>query len=311
MNPLNNQTRRNFLQLTVASVVSGILPATTLAKSTARPRCYFVSDATHTYWQVEDPIQWALENANQPILERASERLKTLTAEDATRIERLLVRRCQLNLVEVASNHVTVHYWGQTGCVELKPFFKELGLARADVVVVLRERKQETIHTTTGDQYLYGEPLPSDLPKDIYATKWNKRFVQEADDLEPAPCSKSGYAWEGVPSDHIPWKALKSAWRHGAVHNCSNCDIDAMLTNFGNPQISFFGTSQKHIYSCLKCSRQFNQKPGIDFNEWTNRYLDPNVLPRYRVYWDRRIPLVPTEAKQTASESMLSPDFWG
>jgi hypothetical protein len=129
--------------------------------------------------------------------------------------------------------------------------------------------------------------------------------------MEPAPCSKSGYAWEGVPSDHIPWKALKSAWRHGAVHNCPNCDIDAMLTNFGNPQISFFGTSQKHIYSCLKCSRQFNQKPGIDFNEWTNRYLDLNVMPQYRVFWDRRIPLVPTEAKQTADESMLSPDFWG
>jgi hypothetical protein len=43
-------------------------------------------------WGVDDPVTWSLENAGQPVLERARERLVTLTAADPRRVIRLVAR---------------------------------------------------------------------------------------------------------------------------------------------------------------------------------------------------------------------------
>jgi hypothetical protein len=79
---------------------------------------------------VADPVAWSLENAGQPILGRARERLVTLDAADPERVIRLVVRRCRLNLIELDPGRVVVHHWGQQGQADWHPFFKHQGLAR-------------------------------------------------------------------------------------------------------------------------------------------------------------------------------------
>jgi hypothetical protein len=57
-------------------------------------------------WPVDDAVAWCLENAQQPILERASAGLLQLTPADGQGIIRLVVRRCRLNLLELRPSRV-------------------------------------------------------------------------------------------------------------------------------------------------------------------------------------------------------------
>jgi hypothetical protein len=108
---------------------------------------------------VDDPVTWALENARQPILERARDRLLTLDATDPQRVVRLVVRRCGLNLLEIQPRRVVVHHWGQQGQGDLRPFFKQHGLATKGVKVALLDRKREVITPRQGDDFLFGEAI--------------------------------------------------------------------------------------------------------------------------------------------------------
>ena len=125
----------------------------------ASPPSPATETAGRTAWLVADPVQWSLENARQPILERASERLRKLTTDDGDRIIRLVVRRCKLNLLELLPEQVVVHHWTEQGRADLRPFFKAHRLARSDIKVVVRDRKREVVTTQTGDDFLYGERL--------------------------------------------------------------------------------------------------------------------------------------------------------
>jgi hypothetical protein len=125
---------------------------------------------------------------HEPILERANEGLKNLTSNDADRIIRLVVRRCSLNLLELQSGRVVVHHWG-SNLADLKPFFKTHGLARPEIMVLLRDRKKEVVTTKSGDEFLYGVPLASDFDLDLFQSKWAGRFEQDADDWQAAPGS--------------------------------------------------------------------------------------------------------------------------
>ena len=87
-----------------------------------------------------EPVAWCLEHAQEPILERATVGLSKLTPADDQRIVRLVVRRCRLNLIELHPGQVVVHHWGQQGRADLRPFFKQHGLARKGVQVALIER---------------------------------------------------------------------------------------------------------------------------------------------------------------------------
>lgn len=53
---------------------------------------WFLHTPTGESWPVDDPVAWALENARQPILERAREGLLKLTPSDDQHIIRLVVR---------------------------------------------------------------------------------------------------------------------------------------------------------------------------------------------------------------------------
>ena len=202
--------RRQFLQsITAASL---LLPKSLLARSPDHP-FHFIHVDTQDSWSVADPVAWALENADQPILERASERLGKLTPNDGERIIRLVVRRCRLNLLEIHPEKVVVHHWGHQHRADLRPFFKAHGLAQKEIEIVLRDRKKEVVTTQHGDDFLYGNPLAFDFDLELFQGKWVRRFVNEKDDWTPAPGTRSGYAWEGVEDGDIPWTALKSAWR--------------------------------------------------------------------------------------------------
>lgn len=79
-----------------------------------------------------------------------------------------------------------VHYWASDRA-DLRPFFKQNGLARPQVVVMLRERKKEVATTQHGDDFMFGDRLAADFPMDLYLSKWQERLVSQPDDWTPAP----------------------------------------------------------------------------------------------------------------------------
>jgi hypothetical protein len=178
------------------------------------PRSFwFLHTPTGDSWAAADPVSWSLEKTRQTILERARERLVTLDhSAEPQRVIRLVVRRCQVNLLELRPGRVIVHHWGQ-GRADLRPFFKKHGLARKGIQVALIERKRELTTVQTGDDFLYGGRLTEKFPLGVYLEKWRRQSIEEPDDWTPVPCSGSNYCWEGVEQSWIPWRVLKSAWR--------------------------------------------------------------------------------------------------
>jgi len=276
-------TRRAFLQTAAAATASLILPKT-LAAQESPPTFWFLHSDTLESWPVADPVGWCLENAKQPILERASERLLTLTPADEQRIIRLVSRRCKLNLIELSSGRVEVHHWGPKGLADLRPLFKSHHLAREDVEVVLRDRKKEVVTRQAGDDFLFGSRLPDDWPWETYLGKWQRRYEQEPNDSSPAPGTWSGYAWEGVESNRIPWAALKSTWRRTRTPLCLNCDGPTILTNFGWPSCGMFNRCPKFLHACQKCRRSFK-----DVQNWMRTNLDADVQPEFIMRWGNRV----------------------
>jgi hypothetical protein len=229
---------------------------------------------------VEDPVAWSLANAHQPILERARDRLVTLDAADSQRVIRLVVRRCRLNLIELHPGRVIVHHWGKQARGDLRPFFKQHGLARNDVRVTLIDRKRETSTVQTGDAFLYGERLAEEFPLGAYLEKWRQRAIEEPDDWTPAPCSGSNYCWEEVEQRRIPWRVLKAAWQKEQAPLCRNCDKDTILTTFGYFVSGFYKREPRVVRICPLCRSSFEGcSPWYDWPEWMLANLDSPLLP--------------------------------
>jgi hypothetical protein len=279
-------TRRRFLQTAVAAIAYLILPKSLRANRKA-PSYWFVH-ADGNSWQVADPVLWSLASARQPVLERARDGLLKLTAADGKRIIRLVTRRCRLNLLELQGRRVIVHHWGQQGMVELRPFFKTHGLALRGIKVVVKERKREVATLKTGDDFLFGERLASHWMLRRYERKWRARFDVQPDDGLAAPGTWSGYAWEGLESNRIPWAAMKSAWRRAAPRLCLNCDTPTFLANFGFPWQGMFNRYPSFFHACGTCRRTFEDDSVKDVKEWIALNLDAEVRPNFDMVWDRR-----------------------
>jgi hypothetical protein len=228
---------------------------------------------------VDDPVAWALENARQPILELARERLVTLDAADPQRVIRLVVRRCKLNLLELRPGQVVVHFWGQQGQADLRPFFKQHGLARRSVQVALLDRKRERTTVQTGADFLFGERLADNFPVKAYEEKWRRRATEEPDDWTAAPCSRSNYCWEGVEQGRVPWRVLKSAWRHEDAPPCPNCDRPTLLTTFGYFACGFYKRGPTVVRVCPPCRSQLVDHSPWDGPAWLLANLDGPLLP--------------------------------
>jgi hypothetical protein len=267
--------RREFLQTSAVAVGSLFLPTDLSAKVDL----WFVRTDTDGSWRLNNP--------SQPVLERAHQRLLKMPADDRDRIIRLVVRRCDLNLAEVQPGRVIVHFWGQQGKADLRPFFKARGLARREIGVITIDRKKETSTIHSGDNFLFGERLSEDWPTEIYLSKWERRRDQEPDDNTASPLSKSGFAWESVESGRIPWSAMKSAWRR-SISTCPNCNRPSILTNFGMPWIGMFQRKRIVEHTCFRCRRSFEDSVP-DAEQWMLANLDADALPQFVMQWNQRV----------------------
>jgi hypothetical protein len=281
-------TRREFLQTSAAIAGALLLPKAVLATTPDR-RFHFIHSDTLNSWPVTDPVQWSLQNAHEPILARAAEGLSKLTVNDGEKIIRLVVRRCSLNLLEVLPGRVLVDHWGQNRA-DLRNFFKTYGLARPEIDVVLKDRKKETVSTLTGDSFLYGVPIASDFDLELFKTKWERRFSNEADDWQAASGTSSGFAWTGLPDGSVPWTAMKNAWRRGVVVVCQNCSGPMFLTNFGLRQVGVFNRSGFVEHVCGMCRRSFRDET-VDAKAWIVANLDAEVWPGFEMVWGKRLKL--------------------
>lgn len=276
-----NPSRRNFLTATAAVLGSFILPRRLFAKTPDHP-FWFLHVDTLNSWPVADPVKWVLENAREPILERASEGLRKLDADQGDRIIRLVVRRCRLNLLEVRPEQVVVHHW-ILQCADLRPFFKDHGLALPQVEILVRERKKEGVTTQRGDDFLYGVRIWDQFSPDLLQSKWQARNVNQPDDWTAVPGTETRFAWEGVRDYKIPWAVLKSAWRHAPTKTCQNCDTTTVLTNFGKVRCGFLSTAPSFYHTCLKCHRSFKDETVEDVKGWMAANLDSKFMPDYEM----------------------------
>jgi hypothetical protein len=290
-------TRRGFLQLAALAAASIAMP--TLFAPRRKPKSFwFLHGPTGKCWPVDDPVAWSLKNAGEPILERARDRLVTLDGSDANRVIRLVTRRCSLNLIEVWPSalplwpeRVTVHYWGQQGQGDLRPLFKQHGLTRRLVKVTLIDRKRESSTVMAGTEFLYGEGVVPFLGASLYGRKWQRRYEVERDDWAASPYSWSGFGWEGVEPNRIPWAALKSAWRHMVPFICPNCDEPTILTNFGLPWCGMFNREARFYHFCRGCRRMFTDHTIDRYHvvQWMLANLDPELLPCFEMIWGRPV----------------------
>jgi hypothetical protein len=213
--------------------------------------------------------------------------LVTLDAADPQRVIRLVVRRCRLNLIEIRPGRVVVHHSGQQGQGDLRPFFKQHGLARHHVEVALLDRKREVSTPRHGDDFLFGERLAPSWPWKAYWRKWQRRAEQERDEWTATPHTRSGFAWEGIEPNRIPWAALKSAWRLTTAPPCLNCDLPIPLTSFGFPWCRMLNRRPLFVHTCGKCQRLFEDRSVGDVGKWIVKNLEAEVWPDYDMVWDR------------------------
>jgi hypothetical protein len=164
-------------------------------------------------------------------------------------------------------------------------------LARREVKVVLIDRKRETGTGQRGDDLLYGEPLsPFSLLNvywfQLYWRKWQRRYIEERNDWTAAPYTFSGFGWQGIESNGIPWAALKSAWRRTNPMPCPNCDEPTVLTNFGLPQYSMLNREARFVHACRRCQRLFRDDSigRFDVENWMVLHLDAEVWPHF-IFW--------------------------
>src|SRR5262245_6012237 len=302
--PMPTPTRRTVLKTAVAAIASFLLPRSLRAEG--RPGFWFLHTETGASWPVGDPIGWSLANARQPILERARDRLLTLDAADPQRVIRLVVRRCRLNLLELRPGRVAVHHWGQQGQGDLRPFFKRHGLATKGVQVALIDRKRELTTVQPGDAFLYGERLAEGFPLGVYLEKWRRRAVEEPDDWTPAPCSGSNYCWEGVEQGRIPWRVLKSAWRHEDAPPCPNCDRPTLLTSFGYYACGFSKRGPELVRICPPCGSSFEDRSPWAGTGWMLAKVDGPLLPSADLVFGRPVKYtLPWTAEGQAHQAKL------
>jgi len=282
-----NPSRRGFLRTTAGAVASLILPRSLFAGK-ADQSFWFIAESGDS-WPVPDPVVWFLENAHQPVLERATVGLLELSPDDGDRIIRLVTRRCKLNLIELHPGSVIIHRWGTQTLVDVRPFFKAHGLAHPNVEVVVKDRKQEVITRQTGDNFRYGDPLAANLPLDLYLSKWQSRFEEQPDDSSAAPATWSGFVRGGVEDNQVPWTALKSTWRRTSPMLCLNCDQPTLLTNFGYPWVGMLNRSPRFVHVCGACYRSYRDESVKDVASWIVANLDAEVRPDFEMVWDRRV----------------------
>jgi hypothetical protein len=266
-------------------------------KENVMSRFVFLHAPSGESWEVADPIQWCLEHARQPLLERARKGLLGLTPLDRTRIIRLVTRRCKLNLIEFLPERLVVHHWGKEGKADLRPCFKRHALAKQSVEVFLIDRKREVITVQPGDDFLYGARLPKDWPWELYLHKWRRRESKEPDDWTPAPGSWSSFCWTEIEPGLVPWAVLKSMWLRETAPLCLNCDKPPILVGFGRVQCGMFNWRDRFVRFCPECQRLFEDGCPSDLGKWVVANLDEPLLPGFQRVWGKVVKWKPASGQ--------------
>jgi hypothetical protein len=250
-------------------------------------RFFYFHTPSGKSWEVADPVQWCLDNAHWPFLERARDRLLTLTAADRERVIRLVTRRCRLTLIEIQPARVVIHHWGKGGLGDLRSFLKKEALAKQGVEIFLIDRKREVIAVQPGDGFLFGDRLPQDFPLDLYRRKWQRQGEEEPDDAQAAPASWSSFVWAGIEPGQMSWAVLKSVWRKESSPLCPNCEGSTILTGGGRVQCGMFNWRYVLRHACLGCGRQFEENRTADLGGWLVAHLDRPLLPGFEMIWGK------------------------
>src|SRR5579872_304391 len=88
LDSLSTPNRRTFFGTVLAAAASLLLPKIR-AEGGSPKSFWFLHKLSGQSWTIDEPVAWSLENASQPILQRARERLITLDAADSQRVIRL------------------------------------------------------------------------------------------------------------------------------------------------------------------------------------------------------------------------------
>lgn len=292
--------RREFLQTSAAlagtMIVSPSFPGS-ISGGEPAPKFVMFYFPTDEWWPTEDPIQWAATQQRNSLLAQVAKRLLAeQTPTDWTRIIRLFTKRFYVNLVELRPGRVILHYWGRKK-VDLGYFMRSQKLARPDIEVCELNRKEETIAILSGEDFLYGSPMPKDFEIDLFQHKWKRRFRREPNDSTEIAVDNSllgrleFLCWPGLPNNAIPWSAMKSAWRndHGPGSVCRNCDEKMILVDLGGKPFGFckYTFFTKHL--CVCCRRMF-LTDSLDRTDWATARFDPDVMPEKKELYRRHFP---------------------
>src|SRR5262249_2418394 len=86
-------------------------------------------------------------------------------------------------------------------------------------------------------------------------------------------------AGEGVEQGRIPWRVLKSAWRHEDAPPCPNCARPTLLTSFGYFVCGFYKRGPELVRICPPCRSSFEDHSPWDGPGWLLAKLDGPLLP--------------------------------
>ena len=77
----------------------------------------------------------------------------------------------------------------------------------------------------------------------------------------------------------IPWRVLKSAWRHENPPLCQNCDRPTLLTAFGYFACGFYKRGPEVVRICPLCGSRFEDRSPWGGPKWMLANLDEPLLP--------------------------------
>jgi hypothetical protein len=72
----------------------------------------------------------------------------------------------------------------------------------------------------------------------------------------------------------IPWRVLKSAWRHENPPLCQNCDRPTLLTVFGYFACGFYKRGPEVVRICPLCGSSYEDRSPWGGPEWMLANLD-------------------------------------
>lgn len=275
-------SRRDFLR----SSIGACAPDLYRVKLKCPADHSILDPVTGHFWQVKDPVEWSFQNVDKAVLARARNGLRSLLPTDSDRIQRLLVRRCGINLIRINTRSIEVQYWGNLGLADLRPFVKHRRLGSRHIKVVLIDRKREQVRIRKGADFLYGSPIqdPSVVP--VYIRMWDQRHRIESGDWGCAPCSNTAFGWRDAKSNGMPWMVLKGLWRQTTPEKCPNCDLRMICSKIDSKRCGIsFRPRRAVTFMCSSCCRVHDFP--ID-DTWFIGNLDMNLWPedeRLQVDW--------------------------